>query len=69
MSSEQKASDDLSRSQAEFESRFTSIKIDGVPLSRDDLALAYRAFQKFDKDGSGAIDTKVTYNELKSNVR
>ena len=31
----------------------------GVQLTKDDLAAAYRAFQRFDKDGSGAIDTKV----------
>ena len=33
--------------------------VGGVPLSREELSSAYRAFQKFDKDESGAIDTKV----------
>ncbi len=31
----------------------------GVRLSKSDLAAAYRAFQRFDRDKSGAIDTKV----------
>ena len=33
--------------------------VNGVTLSKEDLAEAYRAFQRFDKDDSGAIDTKV----------
>ena len=38
--------------------------VGGIRLSKEDLAEAYRAFQRFDKDGSGAIDTKVTKVEI-----
>lgn len=38
--------------------------VDGIRLSKEDLAAAYRAFQRFDKDGSGAIDTKVQKSVL-----
>lgn len=41
------------------EPAFDFIDVNGVRLSKEDLAEAYRAFQRFDKDGSGAIDTKV----------
>ncbi len=38
---------------------YSNYKVDGVALSKDDLNAAITAFQRFDKDNSGAIDTKV----------
>jgi len=38
--------------------------VGGIPLSREELSAAYTAFQRFDRDGSGAIDTKVWNPEL-----
>ena len=42
----------------------SDFNVGGIPLSREELSSAYRAFQKFDKDESGAIDTKVSRGKI-----